>query len=387
LPNFVINGETYGERFDPLYKARGIRQMIYNSTEGEERLFPHYFLRSPNQRLHPLYEDYERIPSALSAIAEDTARRDSNLAGLVIAGWGDMGLHPETFWLGYAAITSAGWKQWSAGAREATSSFYPVFYGPSINMDRVYQLMSFQSQVWMDTWDTVKSNARVPIWGNSNSIFTPRRPANDQTLSLPHAPSAVLHYNGDWSKEHDRLATLVENALPENDELQGLLGANLNSVTNNRYNLEILLSIANLCRQNLELIKSLKRIDQALKSADGLARAGKGTQAIAEADKALSEARTIRSARNAALADATQTWYKSWLPRVADANGRHFLHQVDDVKDHLPDRTVDMSYLVYRELQLPMEEWYQQTQKSRNAYAAAHHLTTVEVPLAWADLK
>ena len=24
--------------------------------------------------------------------------------------------------------------------------------------------------------------------------------------------------------------------------------------------------------------------------------------------------------------------------------------QVDDVKDHLPDRTVDMTYLVYREL-------------------------------------
>ena len=67
-------------------------------------------------------------------------------------------------------------------------------------------------------------------------------------------------------------------------------------------------------------------------------------------------ARRIREERNAALREAVETWGKSWYPRVAEANGRRFLHELDDVKDHLPDRTVDMSYLVYRELLLPMED-------------------------------
>jgi len=42
LPSYLINGEVYGPEFDPIFKARGIRQSVYTSTEGEERLFPNY---------------------------------------------------------------------------------------------------------------------------------------------------------------------------------------------------------------------------------------------------------------------------------------------------------------------------------------------------------
>ncbi len=387
LPSYIINGETYGDRFDPLYKAHGMRQMIYSSTEGEERLFPHYFLRPTDQRLHELYEDYERIPTSLAQISADPARKNSDLMGLVIAGWGDMGLHPETFWLGYAVITSSGWRMWSAGPREATSSFYPLFYGPAEGMDRVYRLMSYQSQLWTDSWETIDSHARKPIWGNSYSIFEKPQPAHDQTLKLPGSLSADLHYTADWAKDHDRLLRLVAEALPENDELQGLLGANLLSVTSNRYNLEVFLSIAQLCSQNLEMLISLKRIEELLKQADRLARAGKASQSVEAVDQALTEARAIRKGRNGALSAAVATWYKAWLPRAEQANGRRFLHQVDDVKDHLPDRTIDMSYLVYRELELPFEAWYRQVQTARNTYAEVHHLPQENISLRWLDLE
>ncbi len=40
LPSYVVNGETYGLDFDPVFRAHGIRQLISTSTEGEERLFP-----------------------------------------------------------------------------------------------------------------------------------------------------------------------------------------------------------------------------------------------------------------------------------------------------------------------------------------------------------
>ena len=34
LPSYLINGELYGPQFDPVFKAHGIRQLIYTSTEG-----------------------------------------------------------------------------------------------------------------------------------------------------------------------------------------------------------------------------------------------------------------------------------------------------------------------------------------------------------------
>ena len=108
------------------------------------------------------------------------------------------------------------------------------------------------------------------------------------------------------------------------------------------------------------MLQSIARIDGLLKSASDAAGKNQAKQAVASLDQVLRQAKLVRYSRNRVLADATQTWYKSWLPRVAEANGRRFLHELDDVKDHLPDRTVDMTYLVYRELLLPFGDWVEQ---------------------------
>jgi hypothetical protein len=388
LPSYLINGETYGPKFDPEFRRQGIRQMIYTSTEGEERMFPQYFRLPPSRLLHPLQENTERVRDAINSVATNSGRKDADLMGLIVAGWADMGLHPATFWLGYATITASGWKPWTVDASQAMSAFFPLFYGNDVsNMSRLYQLMSFQAQTWMDSWETVDSKSRKPIWGNSYKIFSPPEPAHDQSIPLPGAPSADLSYSAQWSKENAQRLALANTALVENDELLGLLNANLQRAESHRYGLAVYLSIAQLCRQNLELINGFGRIDHLLAAASAAAKSSKADDALAHIDAALAEARAIRDERNEVLRDATATWYETWLPRVEEAHGRRFLHELDDVKDHLPDRTVDMSYLVYRELQLPLDGWYSQTQQARNAYAAAHQLPQSTVPLLWNSLE
>jgi hexosaminidase len=389
LPSFLINGETYGKAFDTLFKAHGIRQMIYQATEGEERLFPHYFLRPANLRIHELQEGEERISGSLSKIKNEPARGYADLTGMVTAGWGDMGLHPETFWLGYATITSAGWRQPSAGSPELMSSFYPLFYGPRvINMSRVYQLMSYQAQLWSDTWESMDSTVRKPIWGSSYKVFNPRQPAHDQTIPLPPVPAGEdLAYSDAWSRANAQRLRAAAGGVSENDELVGLVNMNLPLAQSNRYGLEVFLAIARLCRQNLDLLSALQRVDEALAKAHRAALDKKAAIALQNLDGALLEIREMQASRNAVLRDATATWYESWLPRVEEANGRRFLHEVDDVKDHLPDRTVDMSYLVYRELLLPFDGWYQQVESSRNDYARKHQSPVVNIPLQWKNLE
>jgi hypothetical protein len=307
--------------------------------------------------------------------------------GTVVAGWGDAGLHPETFWLGYTTIAAAGWKQWSAGAAEAMGSFFPLWYGEGArDMARLYQLLSLQAQVWGDTWDSTESRSRPGIWGNSNGRFPQRHPARDQTIPLPPVADDALRYSSAWRESNARRLALVAKAKAGNDAVRGLIEENLMHAGSHRYDLEVFLSIAQLCRQNLDLIDRLAEVDDALRQASSAARAGKSEEAVALIDRALAGVRTIRAERNRTLDDAIATWQKTWMPRVNEANGRHFLSAVDDVKDHLPDRTVDMSYLVYRELQLPLEDWYERTQAARNGYAAAHHITRERTPLRWEDL-
>ena len=88
-------------------------------------------------------------------------------------------------------------------------------------------------------------------------------------------------------------------------------------------------------------------------------------------DEALDAARRIWLRRNQAYHEAVAVWYRSWFPRVLEANGRRYLDQVDDVKDHRPVRTVDMSYLIYPELMYPLGEWAAGTESARNQFAQA----------------
>lgn len=387
LPRHIVSGLVYGPDFDPVFARHGIRQMIYTSTQGVEPLFPDYYVLPSSQRLHPGYDGTERVPGIFRQLSYTPARKQADLMGVVVAGWADSGLHPETFWLGYATGTAAGWHPGSPDPRQSMSAFYPLFYGPSAtNMGRIYQLMSLQAQFWADSWEVLPSAARKPIFGDSDQIFTRPRPAHDQTLALPAVPSLpYLTLGWDWKEANAKRLRLAAEFLAQNDELLDLLQMNLQRVEFNRYNLEVLVSIAQLCRQNLVMLQSLERISELLKSAQAAAWSQQDPEAVAALDEVLDTAEEIRLQRNRVLAETTATWYKSWFPRVAEANGRRFLHDLDDVKDHRADRTIDLSYLVYRQLHLPFGEWAEKVQAARNQYAQAHNLPTRSRPLNWED--
>jgi hypothetical protein len=187
--------------------------------------------------------------------------------------------------------------------------------------------------------------------------------------------------------ENARRLQLTGDSLADNDELTALLLENMRNVELNRYNLEVYLSIANLYRQNLEMLLGVRRMCSLLESAQKAAGRGKPKDALESADGALGLAEEIRRERNAALRDAIATWYKSWFPRTAEANGRKFFHELDDVKDHVPDRTVDMSYLVERELRLPFGEWVAAIRASRNQFAGTNHLAADTRRFDWLNVE
>ncbi len=396
LPGYMVNGEVYGPEFDPLFKEHGIRQLIFTSTVGwKELLFSNYYMLPPNDHIPSrsggAYEAVTQGPGyvgqMLDTIENTTARKNADLMGTFVAGWADTGIHPESMWLGYATGSAAAWHPKAASEQELMSLFYPLFYGFAVdNMGRVYQLMSEQGQFFKESWETVASDARTPIWGDWDRINHPPQPAEDQTLPLPPVPSAgTLTLPYDWAALSQRRLQLAGRFLADNDELLDLLHHNLQQVEFNRYNVELYTAIARLYRQNADMLLDLARINSALQAAQTAASKADSKRALAALDRALDIAENIRQERNQAYADAVTTWYKSWYPRVGEGNGRKFLDKVDDVKDHLPVRTVDMSYLIYRQLLYPLGEWAEKLQTVRNDYAAHQGLPAVTRQWDWKD--
>ena len=393
LPNYLINGEVY-PRLDSAFKDHGIRQLLFTSTVGwKEYLFPNYYLLPQSEHLPgPSEGTYEPVKQGPGAVEEmfdfisfNPARQQDALIGSFVAGWADVGLNPETMWLGYTTGSAAAWHPGAPDPRESMNTFYRLFYGPgAAKMGRLYQLMSEQGQFWKESWDVKASAARTPIWGDWNIIYKTPRPAEDQTLpQLPVPQFPLLTLGHDWDLQNSVRLKMAGQFLADKDELLDLIHSNQLHVEFQRYNLRVFSSVAQLFRQNIQMLLGLQQISEQLKSAEMHAGRADAGEAMAALDQALNIAASIRTERNKALESATQTWYETWFPRVSEANGRKFLNKVGDVKDHLPVRTVDMSYLVYRQLLYPLDDWATQTLAVRNEYAKAHHLPLRNFLLNW----
>ncbi len=370
LPPDLVNGETYGPDFDPVFKAHGIRQLLYTSAQGEEALFPNYYL-SPDARARPPARDAaDRVTEMFRTFASPTTRRQADLMGAFVAAWADAGLHPETFWLGYATGGAFAWNPSGPTPDNLRNEFYRLFYGAGADdLGRVYELLGQQARFWEESWETAPSGARTPIFGNSQGPFHPPRPAQDQRLPpLPVPRGADLSLDVDWSVQNASRLALARAALVQNDELLARLRTDLARVEFHRYGLRVFQTIAQLCRQNLELLLDLDRINEDLKATHQRA-ARDPAGAIQAVDAALDLAAAIWRERNRVLQATVTTWDQSWFPRVASAHRRHYLDAVDDVKDHRPVRTVDMSYLIYRELLYPLGEWADAVLATRNQIA------------------
>lgn len=389
LPSGLINGEVYSSAYNTAFRARGIPQMIYTNTLPDDPFFPFYSVLSSRDQIHPRTVE-ERATTVFNEISYSSARTETDILGTGIYAWGDLGPHPETFWLGYAVGGAAAWLPGSPDPHELTHSFYRLFYGRgATEMGRLYQLMSTQAQFWGSSWDSEPSGKLPLIFGYSYGIgpFVP----HISTLPLPPVPTGdYLRLAGHWKEDNARRLELGWKFLGENDELENLLYANLQSVEFNRHNLEVYLSIAKICRQNLLLFKSLDEINLALENAQEEAGKLHYAAAIAGLDRALDAAGKIRDDRNQALQDVTETWYKTWFPRVREANGRHVARAAQSFVDTAPTeaahrRQEGMAYLIEREFGWPFGEWVNQVVEVRNHYAAAHKLPGRQMKFDWQD--
>ncbi|MFT3947747.1 MAG: glycoside hydrolase family 20 zincin-like fold domain-containing protein [Agriterribacter sp.] len=398
IPSHIISG-VYNPEWASTIKAHGMRQMIYTSTQGVEPLFPAYHALAPKELFKvssDLTDDEEqqgnlakgRVSEVVGTIKKAVGEGKSDFMGVFIAGWADAGLNPETFWLGYAAGTAAGWNNKSADApADLTSRFYHSFYGDqAVQMDRIYRLLSTQAQFWDRSWQWGVADHRAPILGNSEGMYDVPKPARDQSLPLLPVPSTNdLSLSSDWNSNHKVLLQEVEKFLEENNEVMNLLHENIAKADMQRYNLQVLYTVALLCRQNLYMLLDLKKTNEWLQlSSQSVTHPA---TALTMIDQALDKIGRIRANRNEVLQTVTTTWYQDWFPKVAEANGRKFLHQVDDVKDHHPDRTIDMRYLVYRQLKYPLGEWVQKVTAIRNEFAKKNNLPERTAIIHWESIQ
>ena len=369
LPPDIIDGVLGNDAAEIKAELKhGMQHLAYTSIQGSELLFPGYLSA---ERGEGMTQGHLR-----SAFEEISVRaRAAKPLGVYGAAWDDSGLHSETFWLGWATVAQYGWAPGLAPVEQTAAEFMRIYYGPEAEgMMDIYEKLQRQARFFESSWDRVVSTVRGPGYGNSygKGIGTTR---HDETLPPPPLPSVPgLNFVPVYSGKYAKLGEEARQMSMENEGLRLLLYQNLGKVSRNRYNLEVLLSLAELTAHHNRFILTLKEIESRLARAKQAADRGNAKQAVGELVSAYDLADHISKERESMFRNVESVWEKSRFPKGQEVGGRRFIHVLDDVKDHWADRRSDLSYMIAPEESVNLQKWQDDLKSVIHAYAERNHL-------------
>lgn len=373
IPPDVIDGVIGETEYLKTENELGMRQLAYTSMQGAEFLFPNHL---PNYQSAGGDQGTSvgRLKSAFQDISFGKVWGGKPI-GVFGAAWDDSGLHNETFWLGWAAVAEYGWTPGAPPVEQTAAEFMNIYYGPRVSeMIEVYRGLQAQARFFESSWDRVVSKVRGPGYGNSygKGIGTTRF---DQTLPQPALPAMPgLSFTPVYVGRYE---TLVENARRmalENDALIHRIHQNIPKADRNRYNLEVLLSIAELTGHHNRMISGMKVIEDRLKAARAAAEKNDPQQATSQLAAAYDQARNIVEERHRTFQRLKTVWEKSRFPKGREASGRKFYHALDDTKDHWADRRPDLSYMIAPEESIELGQWMRRLASIIQEYAKTNNV-------------
>ncbi|HUT34128.1 MAG TPA: family 20 glycosylhydrolase [Planctomycetota bacterium] len=346
LPATLINGVA-GKipEQTAVENERGIRQFTYVPMQGGELVFPNYFAYTDRNG--------RRVRGRLEDARDETLagwQRCANSIGTISAAWDDSGLHNECFWLGWAMMGQASWTPGLA-VEQAVADFCDIFYGRGAHgMHEAYRLLQDGARFIENTLEWQPSKLRGPSYGNSERKQP--RPRRDLTMLPPALPNpADLSVEPVFRPRYARALAEAPQHLDDNGRLLLQLQSSFSRVRRNHHNLEVFLSIAHWQRHFIQMILSVAEAE------DLLVQAPKAERPVEFLSQARDKVRAVLDDMEGMYQRLKAVWEKSRFEKGRSVGGRHFVHIMDDVKDHFADRRPDLRYLLAPEENIGLAPW------------------------------
>jgi hexosaminidase len=369
LPPDLLNGIGMRQKQVPQENARGIRQFTYCPIQGGEITWPSYFAQSsPARGRMP-----GKLADALAATRESQAAT-GNPIGTICAAWDDCGLHGESFWLGWAAMAQCSWTQDNVNAHQIASVFMDVYYGSDVDdMVEVYRDMQSQARFMEYTLEKLPSKARGPSYGHPYWKGLMER--TDRTLmpaATPRMPNdTAVNVLPEFGQRYSDALAEIPARIAESDRLLARLYGNLPRARRNRYNIEVLISLAHYLRHFLEMMQGVAEAEKQMHQASIAGKGGDDSRAMHCMVAAREKMQWVVDDLYDMFERLTAVWEKSRLPKNAPMNGKEYVHVMDDVKDHFADRRVGLDYLIAPEEALELKQWIAQVDEVIERYGEA----------------
>jgi hexosaminidase len=377
LPKGLINGvAAFGQSnsWNEGLRGAGVASLIYSPQQGSELLFPNCFSSEFLDNGRPVQGRLEE-PGVL--VPRLLARSPNDLIGTFAAAWDDSGLHNETFWLGWVMVSQYGWLPNGPRVEQVIADFIDTFYGPgNQDMIEIYRTLMESARFYESSLDRVPATRLKPTYGSwaGPGRDTTRIDLKIEPPPLPFAYDETLVVDQTFSRRYSEALSQMPEVRRRLDRAIGVLQGKLGTVKRNRYNLEVLLSIARFERHYVALLESLVKVESLMLRAAEAQSRERPTDTIALLSEAHGAVRDCLSDRQSMWSDLKTTWEKSRYPKGQSVGGRDFVHVLDDLKDHHADRRTGLDYMLEPLENIGLETWNDGLAKFIQTYAGSRGL-------------
>ncbi|HLA38665.1 MAG TPA: hypothetical protein VJ417_01640, partial [Candidatus Glassbacteria bacterium] len=210
-----------------------------------------------------------------------------------------------------------------------------------------------------DTWDRVPAIRLKPSYGSwaRKGRDTTRIDFSLEPPQLPFSYDMTLVVEDNFSRKYARPLELAPQFLLRLDQTIQLLQGKLGGVSRNRYNLEVLISIALLERHFCSMLLELKEVEDILEEASAALDEEREAEVVSLMARAHRRVAGIIEERARVWLEVVRTWEKSRFPKGRSVAGRQFVHVLDDLKDHRADRRAGLDYMLEPFENIGLEDW------------------------------
>ncbi len=380
LPRGLINGiggPVRGAAWKLGLRDAGVPSLIYSSLQGSELLFPNYFSSRFQDDGRPVSGN---LGKASQAVADSLGKTPNEHIGTYAAAWDDSGLHNELFWLGWAVMSQYGWSPAGPRVEQVTADFMDVFYGPgNQDMIEVYRTLMEGARFYESSLDRVPAVRLKPTYGSwaGPGRDTTRIDLRIEPPPLPFAYDETLVADRTFSRRYAPVLAEMPGVRLRLEQAIGLLQGKLGSVARNRYNLEVLLSVACFEHHYTGLLAALLEVEELLLRAADEQKQERHRDVVSLLAQAHGRVQASLAERNAMWDALRRVWEKSRYPKGQSVGGRNFVHVLDDLKDHRADRRVGLEYMLEPLENIGLKEWNEGLEKFLRTYAKSRE---IEVP-------
>ena len=338
-------------------KKAGYEVFVYDPNPGIEPLFLPYFYRlRPIGNSEGIYTSEEEIETCLqnSYNVLSHAATSGVFDGMINTSWDDAGLHNQEWMMSFVNSAEYSWSGNNPSLEEFSDKFFLNYYGnDSKDMKELYTILNKAGYYYYKSFER-----RVWHYGDIGKTHLPDLPRGDN-----------LEYNEFWNREYANKIDESQEQLKQMERATQIIQANMDIGVKNSYDLEIFTSIAELVKHTCNTYLSLSKLERAIKEAHRQ-RFLNHEAAYRALGKAMDIIDTNLNERKEVYDNLVAVWEKSRLPKGLSTPEKKFFHRQDRAR-HFAFRKADMSYLIYDEELLGLEdykvklqeymEWYKQT--------------------------